>query len=185
MDTMVLRVARNLKKIRKARAYSLDKLSELTGVSKTMLAQIERADSNPTITVLWKIASGLRISVSDLIEEERPSVTLVKASVRSPILAGDGKYMSYPQFSYNDSSRFEIYRVVMLPGCVYEAEPHHEGVEEFVTVTRGTLRMVIGNQSYTAGTGDAIRFDAGQPHTYLNESGEEETELQSIILYPF
>ncbi|MBB6670542.1 helix-turn-helix domain-containing protein [Cohnella nanjingensis] len=184
MDTMVLRVARNLKRIRKSRNYSLDKLSELTGVSKTMLAQIERADSNPTITVLWKIASGLRISVSDLIEEERPAVTLVRAADTEAISAADGRYLSYPLFPYGDNSRFEIYRVVMLPGCVYEAEPHHEGVEEFVTVTRGTLRMKIGEAWYAAAVGEAIRFEADQPHAYLNES-DEATELQSVILYPF
>ena len=184
MDTMVLRVARNLKKIRKSRAYSLDKLAELTGVSKTMLAQIERADSNPTITVLWKIASGLRVSVTDLIEEDRPAVTLVRSSDIGPISAADGAYLSYPLFPYTDTSRFEIYRVVMEPGCIYEAEPHHEGVEEYVTVTRGSLRMRIGGDWYTASTGDAIRFEADQTHAYHNESSEL-AELQSVILYPF
>ncbi|QGG54927.1 helix-turn-helix domain-containing protein [Paenibacillus sp. B01] len=185
MDTMVLRVARNLKRIRKSRGHSLDKLSELTGVSKTMLAQIERADSNPTITILWKIASGLRISVSDLIEEDRTSVTLVPASTVVPITADDGRYASYPLFPYHDESRFEIYRVVMQPGCAYESEPHHEGVEEYVVVTRGALRLRIGEEWHAAAAGDAIRFSADQPHAYHNESAEDVTELQSIIRYPF
>lgn len=184
MDTMVLRVARNLKKIRKARNYSLDKLSELTGVSKTMLAQIERADSNPTITVLWKIASGLRISVTDLLEEEKPAVTLVRAGDAEAISADEGRYLSFPLFPYSDSSRFEIYRVVMRPGCHYEAEPHHEGVTEYVTVARGTLRLQIGEVTYDVSAGEAIRFEADQPHVYRNAS-DEDTELQSVILYPF
>ncbi|MCM3750336.1 XRE family transcriptional regulator [Paenibacillus pasadenensis] len=184
MDTMVLRVARNLKRIRKSRGHSLDKLSELTGVSKTMLAQIERADSNPTITVLWKIASGLRVSVTDLIEEDRTTVTLVRAADVIPITSGDGRYLSYPLFPYTDESRSEIYRVLMQPGCQYEAEPHHEGVEEYVTVTRGTLRLRIGAEWYTVSEGDALRFSADQTHAYYNES-DTETELQSVIRYPF
>ncbi|OXM13471.1 helix-turn-helix domain-containing protein [Paenibacillus herberti] len=184
MDTMVLRVARNLKRIRKSRGHSLDKLSELTSVSKTMLAQIERADSNPTITVLWKIASGLRVSVTDLIEEDRSFVSLIRSADVSPIATDDGRYVSYPLFPYTDESRFEIYRVLMQPGCAYEAEPHHEGVEEHVTVTKGMLRLRVGSEWYTASCGDAIRFSADQSHAYHNET-EEEVELQSVIRYPF
>ncbi|MFS0837139.1 helix-turn-helix domain-containing protein [Paenibacillus sp. UNC499MF] len=184
MDNMVERVAGNLKKIRRSRGLSLDKLAELTGVSKTMLAQIERAESNPTITILWKIAHGLHISVSALIEDEKPSVTLVKKSELFPMSSEEGKYTAYPLFPYDGSSRFEIYSVELQPGCEYESDPHHEGVEEYVSVTRGTLEMQIGGQVIVAENGDAIRFHADQNHIYRN-STDEVVHIQSVILYPF
>lgn len=62
MNSIEQQVAENIKRLRKIRNYSLDQLSALTGVSKGMLAQIEKGSSSPTITTLWKIANGLQVS---------------------------------------------------------------------------------------------------------------------------
>ncbi|WP_155730229.1 helix-turn-helix domain-containing protein, partial [Staphylococcus cohnii] len=62
-------IAENLKLYRKQNGYSLEQLSEATGVSKTMLGQIERKISIPSITTLWKIANGLKISFTELTQE--------------------------------------------------------------------------------------------------------------------
>ena len=59
-------IATNLKRIRTAKKMSLDNVANLTGVSKSMLGQIERGDSSPTITTIWKITNGLKISFSSL-----------------------------------------------------------------------------------------------------------------------
>ena len=58
MENFNIVFAKNLKRIREDRKLSLDKVADLTGVSKSMLGQIERGDSNPTITTVWKIANG-------------------------------------------------------------------------------------------------------------------------------
>ena len=63
MDDINKIVAENLREIRRLRKLSLDGLAELTGVSKSMLGQIEREESNPTLQTLWKIAAGLRVSL--------------------------------------------------------------------------------------------------------------------------
>ena len=60
------RISENLRRIRKARGMSLDTMSERTGVSKSMLGQIERGESNPTVSTIEKIAEGLKISFDEL-----------------------------------------------------------------------------------------------------------------------
>src|SRR5690554_5668235 len=60
-------IAKNLKAIRESKKLSLEKVAELTGVSKTMIGQIERGESAPTITTIWKIANGLKVSFTSLI----------------------------------------------------------------------------------------------------------------------
>ena len=55
MDYLSNNVAVNLKRIRKSKSMSLDQVSEQTGVSKSMLAQIERGTANPSLGVLGKI----------------------------------------------------------------------------------------------------------------------------------
>ena len=63
-------VGKRLKSIRLEKQLSLDEVSKLTDVSKPMLGQIERGQSSPTITTLWKIAVGLKIPLSSLLEEK-------------------------------------------------------------------------------------------------------------------
>ena len=63
-------VAENIKQIRNEKKLTLDAAAELTGVSRSMLAQIEKGDVNPTITVLWKIAVGYKLSFTSLLEKK-------------------------------------------------------------------------------------------------------------------
>lgn len=51
-------IALNLKRIRKSKNMSLDMLAERTGVSKSTLGQIERGESNPTVSTIGKIVEG-------------------------------------------------------------------------------------------------------------------------------
>lgn len=184
MEHIPIKVGKNLKMIRKSRDLSLDKLAELTGVSKAMLAQVERGDSNPTISLLWKIANGLRISVTTLIAEETNEVTVVRLADIEPITEEDGGYHAYPLFPFDSKTHFEVYTVKVEPGCTHQSEPHQEGVEEFVIVTQGCLELHIGDDVYVAEQGDAIRFNADQGHLYVNRS-DFPVWLQVIIRYPF
>ena len=71
-------IAVNLKRLRAERGFSLGKLSELSGVSKVMLSQIEKGESNPTINTLWKIAGGLQVSYTKLIDEQIDAPLLIR-----------------------------------------------------------------------------------------------------------
>ena len=77
MDYLSHNVSENLKKIRKAKGMSLDQVSEQTGVGKSMLAQIERGTANPSLGVLGKITSGLRIEFQCLIDPPRMDYTRI------------------------------------------------------------------------------------------------------------
>jgi transcriptional regulator with XRE-family HTH domain len=81
-------IAENLRKVRETRGLSLDQLAELTGVSKSMLRQIETGKSSPTITTIWKIANGLRISFTALLR--KPEIRVEVKSFRSdkPLMGG-------------------------------------------------------------------------------------------------
>src|SRR5262245_27232372 len=65
------RVAEHLRVLRRTRGYSLDDLAARSGVSRATLSQIETAKTNPTISVLWKISSGLGVPFSALLGDER------------------------------------------------------------------------------------------------------------------
>lgn len=182
MDQIHKKVGKNLLAIRKSRSLSLDNVAEMTGVSKAMLGQIERGDSNPTISVLWKIVSGLGISFTTLIEEIDSDVTVVSPEDQEPFSEEEGDYRVYPLFPYNLRTKFESYMVRINPGCEHESEPHNDGVEEYIFVHRGVLELGHGDERYEVPAGNAVRFNANRPHRYRNP-GEETTEYFILIFY--
>lgn len=183
MEEIHLILAKNLKTYRDRKKLSLEKVSELTGVSKTMIGQIERGESSPTITTIWKIANGLKISFTSLINQTQPDTKIVQKKDVQILTEDDGKYRVYPYFPFQDERRFEIYSVEIELGGFLSSDSHGEGTEEFITVFEGELKIQVNNTEYTIGNGDSIRFKADRPHNYQN-SGETLTRLSMIIYYP-
>jgi len=182
MEDLTLLVAQNLKKIREENKLSLDKLAELTGVSKSMLGQIERGDSSPTIATVWKIASGLKVSFTSLLEAPHSDTSLLPRAAQTPLVEDGGRYRLFPLFPIEEGRRFEIYTVEIDPGGGLSAEPHPGGTQEFITVFAGVLTVQVDRQAYTVAPGDAIRFRADRPHTYHN-AGNSLVQLNMVILY--
>lgn len=126
MDYLCHNVAVNLNRIRTSKGMSLDVVSEQTGVSKSMLAQIEKGSANPSLGVLGKIASGLRIKFEELIEAPPLDVCLVIPEDNVPIKELEGKYKVWTCFPYEDNNQIEIYRIDIEPGGVYKSGAHGE-----------------------------------------------------------
>lgn len=182
MEPIHKKVGKNLQAIRKSRGLSLDNVAGLTGVSKAMLGQIERGDSNPTISVLWRIVNGLSISFTALIEEAEVDVDVVSPDDIEPFLEEEGAYRSYPLFAYNLRTKFESYMVVMEPNCDYGSEAHNEGVEEYIFVHQGELELRVQDESYIVPAGNSVHFAANRPHRYRNP-GKEITKFYTVIYY--
>ncbi|MDN4523998.1 helix-turn-helix domain-containing protein [Fictibacillus fluitans] len=175
-------VAENMKAFRRINKLSLDKVSELTGVSKTMLGQIERGESIPTITTLWKIANGLKVSFTSLIKESTNDITIISKEDLLELPENDGKYKVYPYFPFENNKQFEIYMVEIESGGYLEAAPHHDGTEEYITVFDGQLELTISGQTYLLEKDQSIRFKANCHHAYHNP-GSELTRINMTINY--
>jgi transcriptional regulator with XRE-family HTH domain len=182
MDYLNQNIAINLKKIRLARGYSLDVVAEQTGVSKSMLGQIERGEANPTIGTLGKIVSGLRVELTDLVETPGESVYPVCGDTLIPTKEAEGQYRVYTYFPYEKERNFEIYVIELEPGASYKSGAHGENTKEYVIVEKGSLILKIDGQSYLVKSSDAIRFDSDKNHEYYN-SGQELLKFVSIFSY--
>jgi len=178
-----IKIGKNLKAIRQARGLSLDNVAELTGVSKAMLGQIERGVTSPTISIIWKIVNGLRLSFTSLIDEPKAEVAVISKDNLEPLISENGKFRSYPVFPFDPTKKFEVYAVEMDPGCVHESEAHNASVEEYILVSNGSLVIELMDQSYNISEGGAVRITADQPHVYKNP-GDTVVRYQVIIYYP-
>jgi transcriptional regulator with XRE-family HTH domain len=176
-------IAENFKKIREARKMSLDTVSRLSGVSKSMLGQIERGEVNPTISVLWKIANGLKISFSSFLERKSEATETVREQDIMPMVECGGSFINHPIFSFDEERRFEIYRIGMLPKCTFESSAYLNGTEEYITVFTGEAVVIVDGREELLHMGDSIRFKADVAHGYRND-GDVPVEMSMILYYP-
>lgn len=175
-------VAENLKQLRERRGLSLEATAGLTGVSKSMLGQIERAEVNPTISVVWKIAVGLKVSFTSLVEPPQRDAQVWPGEQLEPLIEDDGRYFAYPVFPFDASRGFEQYRIVLKPSAKLNAQPHMKGTEEYLLIFEGILRVTVDAQTYILSKGDGVRFRADVPHCYENV-GNEMVSLSMLIRY--
>ena len=170
MDYINKNVSINLKRIRKAKKMSLDVVAEQTGVSKSMLGQIERGESNPTIGILGKIVSGLRVSFNDLVSVPNEEVYLVRKEGLEPSKESTKEYLVYTLFPYEQD---RIYTIEIEPNGCYESGSHGEKTMEYINVYEGVLTLEINNEVYEIRKGDAIRINTDKDHVYENKGKEK------------
>jgi len=180
-----LQVSKNLKRIRKAKGWSLDKTAKASGVSKAMLGQIERGESSPTVTKLWQIASGLEVSFSSFITPNSSSEleSLFRdANIMREENLNEGFFVSVI-FPFEPSVGFEVYELGLSQNYQHLSEPHNYGVTEHILCISGKMAVFFDDNWHELGPGQAVRFNAAQRHGYKN-IGKEKAVFHDIIHYP-
>ena len=183
MEQLSLKIGERLKEIRNTRHLTLDEAAELTGVSKPMLGQIERGQSSPTINVLWKISTGLKIPLSFFCRQPETEYTVAGLSEKEMIMGEDGGMRAYPLFPFDPARNLEVFYIEFDAGVQHDSMPHVEGVEEYIFLVQGALKMIIGGKEVVLQEKQSIRFGADISHTYHNVSDEVCT-VYNVIFYP-
>jgi transcriptional regulator with XRE-family HTH domain len=180
MDYLSHNIGINLNRIRKAKGYSMDVVAEQTGVSKSMLAQIEKGNANPSVGVLGKIVSGLRIEFDDLIQTPPLDSYLVKVAETIPTKEITGQYKVWTCFPITDNKMMEVYRIDIEPGCVYVSGGHGEKTREYISVLDGELTVELTDGFHTITKEDVFRFETEHEHKYINKSKEK---LRFVVFF--
>lgn len=182
MENLNKNISENLKRIRIEKKLSLDKLSEITNISKSMLGQIEREETNPTISTLWKITTGLKISLSDLIETNLPSKMLVTKNDIVPLFEDEKRVYSYPFFRNTKGKNFEMMQVYLEPKGKLVSTAHISGTKEYIIVFEGELTIYLEDEEYRILAGQAFQFDADKDHIYENQA-DKVVSLCMLVYY--
>ena len=184
MESLVQKISKRLKQVRKEHGWSLNVTSQKTGVSKAMLGQIERCESSPTISTLWKIASGCGVSFSSFVEEpiEPENAFAIRRGSLGKLHPHDDKILVMPLFSYDSDLAFEAFIIELLPGCEHMSSPHQTGVHEHIIVTNGKMEVFAGGVWHTLNQNEGMKFNADQVHGYRNPS-HEKAVFHDIIHY--
>jgi len=176
-------VGGNLRRLRTRRALSLERLAQLSGVSRAMLGQIELGQSAPTINVLWKIARALEVTFSALISSRTQTGALVLRANESKLLTSkDRTFSSRALFPFDEPRRVEFYELRLAPGAVEDADAHPPGTVENLVVTGGAIEIDAAGDTHRLEVGDSILFEADAPHAYRNP-GRSEAVMYLVMTY--
>lgn len=168
---------------RQKQGISLDEASRRTGVSKAMLGQIERGESSPTLSTVWKISVGLRIPMAALLSQSKDHNYRVQhLSDIEPVQEDDGKIRVYNIFPFDPVTGMDFLYIHLDPNGYYPSVGHPNAQEEYVVVNEGELTLTIAGQVYVLCVGDSITFSGEEEHTYENR-GDVRTVFQSVMRY--
>ena len=179
MDRLNILVSENIKRIRQEKNLSLGDLAKLSDVSKSMLAQIERGEGNPTLSTLWKIANGMQVSFNTLIAQPKLPYKVTKLAEIEPILDMNGGLKNYSLFS-DIENNFSVYQIEVSKEISWISEAHLRGTAEFVIVIQGTLEIKLEEKTFILKKGENLWFKADVLHSYHN-LGEGTTIFYNIL----
>jgi transcriptional regulator with XRE-family HTH domain len=162
-------VGSNLKRLRKARGFSLERLAELSGVSRAMLGQIETGKSVPTVSLLWKVADALKVSVATLMATDNGAAAVVLPGAHPVHSASNGLFTRRPLFPLDRFIGAGFFELRIAPLHRETVEGLSTGAQVNLVLVQGSLSIAVGEKSpITLVNGDAILFDADVAHAYEN-----------------
>src|SRR5205809_4952949 len=151
-----------VRQLRTARGWSLEALAAASGVSRSMLSQIEREQANPTLAVTLRIARAFGLTLGELLElpGAASAVTVIRANDHTYHYRSDKDCRIRTLSPLNLEKDVEFYEVRLQPGGALRSSPHFEGTREFLTLQKGKLRIESGNDAEEVSPGDPASYGA-------------------------
>ena len=187
MTPEVPRIGPIIQKERKARKLTLEQLATLSGVSKSMLSQVERGEANPTFAVLWSLTQALKIEFAELIGSSAISanpdrIEVTPAAHTPEIRSPDGlcrlRILSTPRLA----GQTEWYEVTIDKGGRLDSKPHAHGAFEHFTALAGAFEITSGEASVRIGAGETARYPVDVAHCIANV-GDTPANGFLVVLY--
>jgi len=177
-------LGRTVLKLRKSYGLSLSDLSAQSGVAKSIISQIERNETNPTLITIWRLAHALDVSIESVLKgaEEGP---FIEHSGRSdtPILVSDDGLCRLAVIGWLKTVDWlQWYDFRAEPGGVLGSEAHQRGSIECLSVLQGELEVEVGEVTQKARTGETLRYRCDMPHRIRNASAKPAHATMVCIL---
>lgn len=174
-------LGKNINYQRSKKKMSLDTLSKRSGVSKSMLSQIEQDKTNPTIVTVWKIARALNMNVQDLMEASDDCIEVVRFYDLPVIHSADKLCEIRIDSPVHMADNLELYHYMLKPGGKHFSKPHYPS-EEFLTVIEGKVKVFAGESFVQLNKGDTCRYKGDTEHSVENLN-DGISEVYVIVLF--
>lgn len=159
-----------IRQLRIEQNLSLKDLSEKSGVSLSMISQIERRNTDPTLTTLYKLCKGLDVSISTLLGTDEETTQIVRKNERKTVTFPQSN-SKYQLLTPINEGTIEMIMIHLEAGQEDQQLVEHSG-EECGFVLKGEMTIFLGDQEYILREGDSIRFKSTTPHRFFNHTDE-------------
>ncbi|NDL57979.1 helix-turn-helix domain-containing protein [Phytoactinopolyspora mesophila] len=163
-----------VREFRTGQGLSLAALAEASGVSRSMISDVEREARIPTVLVLARLASALGTTVSKLLGEDQPDRIIPLQRDHQPAIThptGWERRILSPNLT---GVEFEFIRTTIPAGVdVGEFAPHGPGSREYVAVECGELVVTLDGVEHRLSTGDSLYYAGDCRHAFSNPGNLE------------
>jgi transcriptional regulator with XRE-family HTH domain len=183
-DVIHQHLGSRVKHLRSARGWSLEVLANASGVSRSMLSQIEREQANPTLAVTLRIARAFGLSLGELLEMPgaASTVTVIRADEHNYHYRSDQDCQVRTLSPLNLEKDVEFYEIRLQAGGALRSAPHFEGTREFLTVQKGRVRVESAGDVEELNPGDSASYRADVAHAITNR-GRGDAAVFLIVIY--
>ncbi len=174
-----------LKQERKRQGYNLAQLSDHSGVSRSMLSEIERGNANPTFTTLWNITQALGVTIDELASrcDNRPLdfIESLSGQQTAKMVSDDGGCQLRALNPLSTATQFEWYELRFEAGAALHSEPHAMGTVEHLSLVEGRLTVRLNNNlEQSVVDQGTLRYPADVSHSIINDS--EQPAMAFLVL---
>lgn len=176
-------LGKTIQRLRKAYNLSLSELAEQSGVAKSIISQIERNETNPTLATIWRLSQALDVSIERFLvsSDEEP---FIEKSTKgdTPILVSDDGKMRLAIFGWLKTVEWlQWYDMQAEPGGVLDSDPHQRGSVENLSVIRGAFEVEVGGVVETARAGESLRYRCDRQHI-IRCIGDEPGHATMVVI---
>ena len=173
-----------IQRLRKAYNMSLGDLSEQSGVAKSIISQIERNETNPTLSTVYRLSRALDTTIDEVLRTKGAQVFL-EHQTRSgvPILESqDGLCRLAIAGPLNLVDQVQWYDFRAKPAGVLESDPHPPGTVEHLYMLAGEIDVTSGDGTKRVKQGETLRFRGDLPHKIVNVGEGEAHATMMLVL---
>jgi XRE family transcriptional regulator, regulator of sulfur utilization len=163
-------LGRTIQRLRKGYNMSLSELAEQSGVAKSIISQIERNETNPTLATIWRLSQALDVSIDRFLVQMDDEPFVEKASRNDvPVLTSDDGKCRLAIIGWIKTVEWvQWYDFIAESGGTLESDAHQRGSIECLSVLSGELEVEVGGVIETASAGETLRYRCDRPHVIRN-----------------
>lgn len=168
MDFPKEEVGKRIRYLRRLQGLTSDELAKLTGVSQSMISQIERGQVSPSLETLWKLSHSLKVPVFSFFETEESNAVTICRSGEEKLIKRVRPNVSYQLLSPSTGKQMSFFKMVVEPGEELDTPFMYHSGEECGIMLRGSIRIEVEGETHMIYEGDSIYFDSSLPHRFMN-----------------
>jgi len=174
-------LAANIRQLRETRGMTQEQMSRISNIPRPTWANLESGESNPTLSVLVKVANALQVPVEELIGPPRALVKLYKPDALRATVRGKVKLR---KLLPDAIAGLEIDRMEFPGGAYMSGVPHTPGTREYLTCESGRIQLSVAGETWELQPGDVLVFRGDQKHGYRNPAVQTAVAYSVVALAP-